>query len=91
MNKLELIIKAISVTFIFVAAYLVYDAGKQLGIEQERTSGQAVQERAAAIDACAREANVYPESCQMKAVVVTPREEQDKAAALLPFPVGMKG
>ncbi len=61
------------------------------GTLHERENGQAVQERAAAIDACAREANVYPESCQMKAVVVTPREAPEATSALLPPPVGMKG
>jgi hypothetical protein len=65
--------------------------GFAYGNAWERKNGQAVQERAAAIDACAREANVYPESCQMKAVVVTPREEPEATSALLPPPVGMKG
>jgi hypothetical protein len=64
--------------------------GSVVGIISEREFGVSVREQAAAIDTCAREANVYPESCQMKAVVVTPREEPapGKAAALLPPPVG---
>ena len=69
-----------------VSSYICYKWGQI----DERTNGQAAQERAAAIDACAREAWVYPEGCEMRAVVVTPREEPapDKAAALLPPPVG---
>jgi hypothetical protein len=67
--------------------------GFGLGATYEQKFGQLSKEQAAAIDACAREANVYPESCQIKAVVVTPREEPapEKAADLLPPPVGMKG
>jgi hypothetical protein len=85
MNKEPLIVAAVA-----VMAIGVYMFGKDVGVKEERENGQAAQERAAAIDTCAREANVYPESCQMKAVVVTPREEPapDKAAALLPPPVG---
>ena len=62
-------------------------------MQAEQQYGQAVQERAAAIDACAREANVYPESCAMKAVVVSPTMPERTAAypELLPMPEGYKG
>jgi hypothetical protein len=62
-------------------------------IQENQKYHAVLNEQDAAIDACAREANVYPESCQMKAVVVTPREEPapDATSALLPPPVGMKG
>lgn len=61
--------------------------GAGAGMLLERGGGVAVRERAAAIDACAREANVYPESCAMKAVVVSPSAPLPQSAALLPPPV----
>jgi hypothetical protein len=72
-------------TLVFAYGMLALGAG----IYGERHQGQAVRERAAAIDACAREANVYPDSCQMKAVVVSPTEPRTVRVMpdLLPPPV----
>lgn len=58
------------------------------GVAFERYYGVEVRADVAAIDACAREANVYPESCAMKAVVVSPTQPRTAALPdLLPPPV----
>ena len=69
-------------TAYFMFGSVVFLTVFAMGVAFERYYGVAVRTQAAAIDACAREHWVYPEGCEMQAVVVKGRE-------LLPIPEGM--
>lgn len=70
---------AIALVGVLISA-LIFSAG----VAYERYFGLAVRAQAEAIDTCARKAWVYPEGCEMRAVVVKGRD-------LLPIPEGMGG